>query len=328
MPITIGASLPENHTDGLVIQHRGGVAFERYPGVLDEGGQHGLMSVTKSVVGPCAETPVAAESLELSQRVVEYVPMPGALAFGDATVRRVMGMTAGLRFSEDCADPEAGASAHAAADDSLPRAEGFASPRSRRALLVMVRLGCRFGAALGCRTANPTPRRRVIARAMGYSLAQLLSEQVWRTLGTEQGANMTVNSTGTPFARCAFNARLRDVLPFGAVARRDGYHSGRQMVLSAAIAHTRRGGRKEDFAEAGYRRLPGWRDRSMGWGMHDVHRAVGARAVPGQTPCIDPAAELVVACFASRPVPANAANDASSPPAWQAPAPHRMDKDR
>ena len=59
------------------------------------------MSVTKSVVGTLGAIMVHEGRLEEDKGVAEYVPELRASAFGDATVRQVLDMTTGLKFSED-----------------------------------------------------------------------------------------------------------------------------------------------------------------------------------------------------------------------------------
>src|SRR5690606_32725506 len=48
-------ALSANYTDGIVVLHKGAVVYERYAGCLDEAGQHGAMSVTKSLTGLLGE---------------------------------------------------------------------------------------------------------------------------------------------------------------------------------------------------------------------------------------------------------------------------------
>lgn len=65
----------------------------------------------------------------------------------------------------------------------------------------------------------------------------------------------------------------------------------------------------------------------MWWVTHNDNGAFAARGVHGQTIYIDPAAEMVLVRFASHPVAANGANDATSLPAYQAVADYLMTKD-
>ena len=89
-------SLDANYTDGILVLHRGQIVYEYYSGCLDAGGRHGAMSVTKSFVGTVAEILIADGVLDDNKRVIEYVLELGQSAFGGATVRQVMDMTAAL----------------------------------------------------------------------------------------------------------------------------------------------------------------------------------------------------------------------------------------
>lgn len=322
--MTWQASLKANYTDGIVVLHKGRIVYERYFGVLDPQGQHGAMSVTKSFVGTLAAMLVAEGTLDPSRRVAEYVPELASSAFGDATVRQLMDMTTGIRFSEDYADPDAEVWAHAAAGNPLPKPQDYTGPRSYYEFLQTVKPEGRHGAAFHYRTANTDALGWVLARVSGKSVAQLLSERIWSRLGAEQDAYMTVDSTGTPFAGGGLNTGLRDLARFGEMIRDNGFFNGSQILPAAAVADIRRGGDQADFAQAGYTLLAGWTYRDMWWITHNAHGAFAARGVHGQTIYIDPKAEMVIARFASHPVAANAANDPTSLPAYDALARHLM----
>ena len=70
--------------------------------------------------------------------------------------------------------------------------------------------------------------------------------------------------------------------------------------------------------------LPGWSYRSMWWVSHNEHGAFTARGIHGQAIYIDPAAEMVIARFASHPQGANFHLDPTSLPAYHALAKHLM----
>lgn len=323
-PMTWEQSLAANYTDGMVVLHRGRVVYERYFGALQPQGQHAAMSVTKSFVGTLAAMLVAEGRLDPERRVADYVPELAASAFGSATVRQVMDMTTGIRFSEDYADPKAEVWAHAAAGNPLPKPADYTGPRSYYEFLQTVQPQGTHGAAFGYRTANTDALGWVLARVSGQSVAELLSDRIWSRLGTEQDAYMTVDATGTPFAGGGLNLGLRDMARFGEMLRNGGVFQGRRILPAAAVADIRRGGNPADFAEAGYSQLPGWSYRNMWWVTHNAHGAFAARGVHGQTLYIDPKAEMVIARFASHPVAGNAANDATSLPAYHALALHLM----
>lgn len=321
-------SLDANYTDGIVVLHRGRIVYERYFGVLGPEGQHGLMSVTKTFVGTLAAMLVAEGRLDPGQRVDSYVPELAASAFGSATVRQVMDMTTGISFSEDYADPTAEIWLHAAAGNPLPKPKNYTGPRGYYEFLQTVKPQGAHGAAFAYRTANTDALGWIIARVTGRSVAQLLSERIWSRLGAEQDAYMSVDSIGTPFAGGGLSTGLRDLARFGEMIRNNGAFNGRQIIPAMAVADIRRGGNPADFARAGYRLLPGWSYRNMWWVTHNEHGAFMARGVHGQALYIDPAAEMVIARFASTPVAGNSANDPTSLPAWHALARHLMARTR
>jgi CubicO group peptidase (beta-lactamase class C family) len=292
--------------------------------MLKPEGQHGAMSVTKTFVGTLAAMLVAEGTLDAGKRVDHYVPELAVSAFGSATVRQVMDMTTGIKFSENCADPDAQVWAHGAAGNPLPKPKDHMGPRSYYEFLQTVKPQGRHGEGFTYRTANTDALGWILARVTGKSVAQLLSERIWSQLGAEQDAYMSVDSIGTPFAGGGLSTGLRDLARFSEMIRNNGAFNGRQIVPAMAVADIRRGASQADFAKAGYAQLPGWSYRNMWWVTHNEHGAFAARGVHGQTIRIDPKAEMVIARYASHPVAGNAAIDPTSLPAYHAMARHLM----
>ncbi|MCB1885874.1 MAG: serine hydrolase [Geminicoccaceae bacterium] len=322
--MTWAEAFDANYTDGVIVMHGGRVVYERYAGCLDEAGQHRVMSVTKSLTGFLGETLVAEGGLDENAPVRAVVPELVESAFGDATVRQVLEMTIGLRYSEDYADPDADVWRYAAAASPLPKPEGYDGPRGYFAFLKTVRPEGEHGRAFGYKMVNADALGWIIARATGRSVARLLSERIWSRIGAEREAYFTVDSVGTPFAGGGFSATLRDMARLGQMILDGKWVDGRQIVPAAAIARIRRGGDRAAFAKAGYDLLKGWSYRGMWWVSHDDHGAFAARGVHGQTVYIDPAADMVIVRFASHPVAGNAANDPTSLPAYCAVADYLM----
>ena len=322
--MTWAQSLDANYTDGIVVLHEGKIVYERYFGCLGEAGQHGAMSVTKSLTGLMGEMLVAEGKLDENAKVASVVPELAKSAFGDATVKQVLEMTTGLRYSEDYADPDADVWVYSAAGSPLPKPEGYTGPRTYFEYLQTVRKEGEHGAAFGYKTINTDALGWIIARVTGKSVAQFMSERIWSKMGAEQDAYYTVDSIGTPFAGGGFNAGLRDMARLGQVLLDDGVVNAQRLVPEAAIARIRAGGDKTVFERAGYQLLKGWSYRGMWWVSNNDHGAYMARGVHGQALYIDPKARVVIARFASHPTAGNAANDPTSLPAYEAVAKHLM----
>ena len=323
-PMTWAQSLAANYTDGIVVMHRGHVVYERYFGVLNPQGQHGAMSVTKSVVGTLGAMLVADGTLDANKKIVEYVPELAKSAFGNATLRQVLDMTTGLKFSEDYADPNAEVWQHAQAGNPLPKPKDYTGPQSYMEYLQTVQPLGEHGKAFAYKTVNSDVLGWVIARVTGRNVAQLLSERIWQRIGAEQDAYFTVDSIGTPFAGGGLNTGLRDLARFGEMIRNDGQYLGQQIVPKAVVDDIRAGGNKEAFAKAGYDLLKGGSYRNMWWVTHNADGAFMARGVYGQRIYIDPKAEMVIARYASNPIASNSANDPVTIPAFEAVAKQLM----
>ncbi|MDJ0699099.1 MAG: serine hydrolase [Woeseiaceae bacterium] len=317
-PMTWEQSLSVNYTDGILILHRGRVVYERYFGCLDEAGKHGAMSMTKSMTGLLAEILVAEGKLDDTATVASIVPELGNSAFGTATVRQVMDMTAALEYSEDYSDPEADVWIYNRAANPLPKPADYDGPRSYFEYLQTVRQRGKHGEAFAYKTINTDALGWIIARVSGRAVNELLSERVWGRIGAEQDAYMTVDSIGTPFAGGGLSAGLRDLGRIGQLMLDRGAVDGLRLFPGIVVDSIRSGGDRAAFAKAGYSTIPGGSYRSMWWVFHNEHGAFAARGVHGQTVYVDPTAQMVIVRFASHPAAKNAVIDPTSLPAYQA----------
>lgn len=327
-PMTWEESLAANYTDGIVVLHRGKVVYERYFGVLNDSGQHGAMSITKSVTGTLGAMLVAEGRLDENKRVSEYVPELASSAFGNATVRQVLDMTTGLKYSEDYADPNAEVWAFSQAGSPLPKPKDYKGPRSYYEYLETMQPQGQHGEAFAYKTVNADALGWIIARVTGRSVTDLLSERIWSRMGAEQDAYMTVDSIGTPFAGGGLNTGLRDLARFGEMLRNNGRFNGQQILPKSVVDDIRRGGDRAAFAKAGYKLLPGWSYRNMWWVTDRADGTFMARGVHGQRIYVNLQAGVVIARYASHPVASNSANDPTTLPAFDALAQYLMKKPR
>lgn len=317
--------LQKVYADGILVMHHGEIVYEEYFGSLHEDGQHAAMSVTKSFTGTLGAILAAEGLIDTSKLVSFYIPELSTSAFGDATVRQVMDMTTALQFSEDYADPNAEIWAYSAAGNPLPKPKDYEGPKSYYEYLMTVKKNGVHGDAFGYKTVNSDVLGWIISRVTGKTVAEVLSDRIWRRIGAEQDAYYSVDGIGTPFAGGGLNLGLRDLARFGQLFLTDGFANGQQVIPKAAIDDIKKGGSKKAFEKANYSLLKGWSYRDMWWMTHNEHGAFSARGVHGQVIYVDPKADMVIVRFASHPVAGNAANDPYSLPAYQALANFLMD---
>lgn len=309
-------SLQKTYADGVIVMHKGKIVYEKYFGALQEDGQHAAMSVTKSFTGTLGALFVTEGLIDPSQKVAHYIPELKNSAFGDATVRQVLDMTTSLNFSEDYSDSNAEIWKFSAAGNPLPKPKGYNGPKTYYEYLPTVTKKGNHGEAFGYKTVNSDVMGWIIARVAKKPINEILSERIWKKLGTEQDAYYSVDSEGTPFAGGGLNLGLRDMARFGQLILNNGYANGQQILPKATIDDIKKGGDKKAFEKAGYTLLKGWSYRNMWWITNNEHGAFCARGVHGQVIYIDPKAEMVIVRFASSPIAGNTANDPFSLPAY------------
>jgi hypothetical protein len=315
-------SLAANYTDGIVVLHRGRIVYERYFGALQPQGQHVAMSVTKSFFGTIAATLVAEGRLDENALVSAYLPELKDSAFGDATVRQVLDMTTGLRYSEKYADPQAEVWDFARASGQIPRGPGYSGPRSLYDYLPTLRKEGEHGVAFAYKSPNAEVVAWLVQRVTGKSAARNLQERIWENLGAEQDAYIQVDAHGTAIGAGGLNLGLRDLARFGEMMRLNGAWGGKQVIPASVVADIRRGGDRDRFVAGGYTTLPGWSYHDEWWIAHDDHGVFMARGVHGQAIYVDPKAEMVIARFGSHPLASNLFLDPTSLPAYRAMADH------
>lgn len=318
-------SLFANYTDGMLIIHKGRVVYERYFGCLREDGKHAIMSMTKSITGLLAQILVTEGRLDERLRVRDIIPEIGDSAFATATVRQVMDMTTGVKYSEDYADPNADIWVYSRAASPLPKPEGYRGPDGYWAYLQQVGPEGRHGDAFHYKTINSDMLGWIISRVTGTSVTEFASERLWRPMGAEQDAYQTVDGKGVPFAGGGVTAGLRDLGRLGLLMLNGGEVNGKRLFPAAVVEKIRTGGDPSKFS--GFPTIKTGSYTSQWWVFHNEHGAYAARGVHGQTIYVDPKAQMVLVRLASFPRAQNGLIDPTSLPAYQAVAEYLMGKD-
>ncbi len=323
--LTWRKALDLTYTDGILVWHKGKIVYERYLGALAPERPHIAFSVTKSYVGTLAAMLIAEGKLDPSAPVSRYVPELINSGFADATVRQLLDMTVGIKFSEKYGDLGAEITQYTNSTSPMTGCPGYKEPRHLYEYLATLQKESPHGEIFAYKTATTEVLAWVLKRVSGKSLADLLSESIWSKIGAEQDAYFAVDMVGTEHAGAGLNVALRDQARFGVMMLQNGYYNGKQIVPAAVVEDIIRNGSKEQFARGSYAAsLPGWAYRNMWWITNNEHGAYMARGVYGQNIYIDPKAQMVIVRFASHPVAGNVANDPITLPAYMAVAKYLM----
>lgn len=318
-------SLEKNYTDGMLILHKGKIIYEKYFGELKPDGLHAAMSVSKTFTGTLGGLLVEEGVLNENKLGADYIPELIGSAFGDATIRQILDMTTGLKYSEDYSNPNAEIWAFSAAGNPFPKPQSYNGPTNYYDYLKTVQKEGEHGEVFGYKTVNTDVMGWIISKVTGKSIPELLSDRLWKPLGTHFDGYYQIDGAGIAFAGGGFSANMRDMAMFGEMIRKKGYFNKQQILPSALIEDIMKGGNKEAFKKSAYGSLD-WSYRDMWWITHNEHGAFAARGVHGQTIYIDPKAEMVIVRFSSHPEAKNSKIDPTSLPAYHAVAKYLMNK--
>ena len=232
---TVGDVLAGTFTDAYVVLQNGELVTEWYgpQGAADR--THALMSVSKSVVGCVAAILIDRGQLDADAEITGYIPELAGSGYAGATVRHVLDMRSGVRFTEEYANPQAdirrldewigwqptGPESGACGPESgacgpESGACGPAGePRGLHRFLATLPAEAPHGRAFLYRSAESDVLGWACERAAGRPMTALVSELLWAPMGAEHDADLLHDGLGAVVHDGGLCATARDVARFG-----------------------------------------------------------------------------------------------------------------
>lgn len=295
--------LDTTFADAFIILHQGKIGFEWYAKGRSSKDRHIVFSVTKSIIGSLTGVLVEQGKIDVEKLVPYYIPEMSGSAFDDVSVRHLLDMTVSLAFEEAYLDPDSMFARYRQSTGwSGPDSEAT-SPGMHKLLASIPRGQEAHGRVFSYLSPNSDLLGWVCERATGVALSSLLSELIWKPLGTQADAYITVDRLGAPRAAGGFGCSLRDMARFGECMRNGGRLHDTQIIPEAWVADTRAGSEngsweRSDMADW----MPGGGYRNQWWLTNNEHGAYFAAGIYGQWLFIDPVREVVIAKQSARPV--------------------------
>lgn len=295
--------LAQNNVDAALVLHRGRIVDERYFNGMTAATPHLMFSATKSMAGLMAATAIAEGKLDENAKVGALLPELADSAWGGATVRQMLDMTDGVKFSEDYKDPNSDIYAYAAA-------MGWTPPEMRNAkqvgILAMLPSIKRVheearGTVFRYRSAATDVVAWLAMRATGQSLTAWLQQRLWNRLGMEYPGHVMLDPAGTEVAFAGMSASARDLARIGQLLLDQGRVGGEQVLPAAIAAELARGGDRQAFS-AGMPQAANAAERSyrsQWWVTHKAPRAFAAQGAFGQRLVVYPDHGLVLVLLSS-----------------------------
>lgn len=307
--ITVRDALRSTNTKGFVVMRRGKIAAEWYANGMDARTPHIVFSVSKSICGALGGVLADKGFLNPNRPVTDYVPEVSSSVYGGCSVRHLLDMSVGIAFTEDYVDPEGDVARYRRAVGWDVIKPGQSTMALREYLATQKADGKKHGDTFHYVSTNTDLLGWVYERAAGRPLSDLLSEYLWKPLGAETDAYITLDSEGAMRAAGGICAGPRDLARFGEMIRQRGVANGTQVVPGWWIddindngdpAAWARGEFAEMFPDAAY--------RSKFYQIDRKRRTLCCIGIHGQWIYIDPISELVIVRVAAEPIPLEVEN--------------------
>jgi len=293
--------LDETYTDGLLVLHRGRIVTERYANGMTPSTPHLLMSVSKSVTSAVCGVLVGRGMLSPDDLLTTHIPELAGTSWEGCTVRHLLDMRAGTRFNEDYDDLAADVRVYEQIYQWRPKTRRHL-PDDITAYFPTLRNKTQHGGPFDYRSVLTDVLGWVMERAAGARLPDLMSRELWRPMGAEFDAEITVDRRGNAMADGGVSCTLRDLARFGQLLA-DG---GRRVVPRAWIRDTLTPDvdTVEAFASTADARelAAGSYYRNKFWVVDPAAPIYMGSGINGQTVFVHGPAKVVIAKFSTWPV--------------------------
>jgi hypothetical protein len=285
-----------------VVLHRGRLVYEHYANGMTADTPHILMSVSKSVLGLMAGILAGRGAFDPAEEVAAYVPEVAGTAYAGARLRDLLDMRAGVKFDEDYLATDGPIIEYRKATLWEPLDPGQAPMDLRSFYATLTGRDGKHGRPFHYISTNTDLLGWAIERATGRRYADLVSAFLWRPMGAERSAYITVDRLGAPRCAGGLCCTARDLARLGLVFAEGGNGVVPEGWLDDIVTGGDRKAWTQSPAAKNYPGLP-MRYRSQWYVLERAAPLIFAIGVFGQSLFVDRANGVVVAKFSSQALP-------------------------
>ena len=297
----LSAVMRDQFIDGILVIKNSTAIAELYDGTLTPNHTHLMWSVSKTITGLTAATVEADGLIDLNKTVSNYVPELSKSGWGENTLRELLDMRDSSNWVEDYDSPESTVRRQDCADGLLTGPMCIDTDVvGNYKFLPAVGIDTTRQGTFIYKSGTTDVMAWVLEAATGKRYADLVSERLWKPLGAEQNAGITVDVSGFTLASGGMFTSLRDAARIGQLILNKGRVGRTQVIPETWINDvlTQQGDGKL-LPLGGESVAPYY--RSFIWGIGDGKGTVLARGVHGQFIYISPSTGVVIAMYSTWP---------------------------
>jgi len=289
MDYSLDDFLAHQRVTGFMLIRNGEVLAERYQ--YDRTPLHRFVShsMAKSIVSIAVGMALAENKIaSLDDRVARYVPELAGRAYGESTIRNMLRMASGVKFSEE----------YSGGDDLARFGRIRVTQGSIAALQAFDTRESAQGTAFHYASSQTVVLTVLLRAATGMSLSEYLTPRLWQATGAEADATWVRTRDGTESGGGGFNATLRDYGRLGILLANDGAAGGRQIIPKDYLLEATDWRRQPD-AFRPQRATPFFGYGYQFWTFPGEKRRFALLGVYGQSIFVDPELKLVMVITAA-----------------------------
>ena len=299
--------LARTPTTGLLIARGDAILVERYQYGRTDRDRFTSWSMAKTVTAMLVGIAIAEGHIRsVDDLATAYVPELAGTEYGQTSLRHLLQMSSGVRFSE----------AYTGSDDVSRLAASTFLLRGAGGPSAVTEFNQR-ATPTGTKFSYASVETQVLGLALraatGQPPAAYLQSRIWQPIGAEADATWLVDRSGQEATYCCLNAVLRDYARLGLLLAHDGNWRGRQIIPAAWVIEATtvradqphlRAGVATPFAGYGYQT----------WILPGERRMFLFSGIRGQRIYVDPRSKLVMVNTAvhKRPVDVPALREANA----------------
>jgi CubicO group peptidase (beta-lactamase class C family) len=298
---TIDEIAENQFIDGLLVLKEREIVFEKYYGHLTAERPHLMNSISKSVVGLLAGKLAQQGVIDLDRPVSHYVPALASSGWGPDSLRTVLDMRDGSDYTEDYEDF---GTTFRLQDCAVGWTDADYCPEDgpRGAYEFLQTIG-RNEDNLGkfhYRSGSTDIIGWVLEEATDEPLAQLISTHIWKPMGAEFDANITVDESGFVLADHGMSSTLRDLGRVGLLVLNEGRAFGNEVVPADFIEDMHGHAGDPEWPYIPYEGYEPYY-RSFWWGEGNDGRDLSGYGIHGQFVRVAPEDRLVIVMYSTWP---------------------------
>jgi CubicO group peptidase (beta-lactamase class C family) len=285
LSVDIDAYMSEQRTAGLIIVQDGKVRLEKYGLGFSAEGRWTSFSVAKSFTSTLVGAAIKDGFIKsIDDMVSDYLPDMKGSVYDDVSIRQLLTMTSGVRWTEDYEDKNSDVAlfnGHVA-EPGVDATVSYMRTLSREAPP---------GEKWLYKTGETNLIGVLVSSATHKTLSDYLSEKIWAPFGMQQDGSWLLSNTGQEISGCCIQAATRDFARYGLFMLNGAVIDGQTILPDGWIATATTKQAETSHAGKGY---------GYQWWTYD-DGSFAAQGIFGQGIFIDPERQLVIASNSNWP---------------------------